>query len=174
MTFQLGTMPQNPSPAWTLTIEFVDSDVVAPPATVPVLREHIAPASPTALVADILRDTGLAVAWRSLADDAAAADRFKEVSEAYSVLSDETKRKQYDQMRRNPFGQYQGGRRTQSPGQSGDPNGSFFSFDTGTGFEDLFGGAGGGVTDFFGRMFGGEQEPGTSTRTRRRPVRRGP
>lgn len=54
-------------------IEFVDSDVVAPPATVPVLREHIAPASPTALVADILRDTGLAVAWRSLADDAAAA-----------------------------------------------------------------------------------------------------
>src|SRR5512138_572349 len=40
-------------------------------------------------------------------NDPQAADRFKEVGEAYAVLSDETKRKQYDQMRRmGPLGGY--------------------------------------------------------------------
>jgi len=40
-------------------------------------------------------------------NDPQAADRFKEVGEAYAVLSDETKRKQYDQMRRmGPLGSY--------------------------------------------------------------------
>ena len=39
-------------------------------------------------------------------NDAQAAERFKEISEAYSVLSDDKKRKQYDQMRR--FGAFGG------------------------------------------------------------------
>jgi molecular chaperone DnaJ len=39
-------------------------------------------------------------------NDASAAERFKEISEAYSVLSDDDKRKQYDQMRK--FGGFGG------------------------------------------------------------------
>src|SRR5688500_2931630 len=39
-------------------------------------------------------------------NDASAAERFKEISEAYSVLSDDDKRKQYDQMRK--FGAFGG------------------------------------------------------------------
>ncbi|HVR33586.1 MAG TPA: bifunctional isocitrate dehydrogenase kinase/phosphatase [Acidimicrobiia bacterium] len=54
-------------------IEFVDSDVVAPGVTTPVFRTYHSPGSAAALVAQILRDTGLAAAWRSLEEDAALA-----------------------------------------------------------------------------------------------------
>ena len=44
-------------------------------------------------------------------NDAKAADRFKEIGEAYAVLSDDTKRKQYDQMRKfGPLGNFGFGR----------------------------------------------------------------
>ena len=80
--------------------------------------------------------------------DPKAEERFKEISEAYNVLSDAKQRKEYDEAR-SLFG---GGFRP--PGTGG---GGSFPFDLG----DLFGGADTGagsrsrVGDIFGGMFGG-------------------
>jgi molecular chaperone DnaJ len=83
--------------------------------------------------------------------DEKAEERFKEVSEAYSVLSDEAKRKEYDEAR-SLFGS---GRLRSTPSGAG---GTTSTFD----FGDLLGqmggtggGAGGGLGDLFGGLFGG-------------------
>ena len=78
-------------------------------------------------------------------NNASAAERFKEISEAYSVLSDDEKRKQYDQMRK--YGAFAGlGSRPGGGRPSGsDPSGGNFSF------EDL--GGMGGLGDIFGSIF---------------------
>ena len=74
--------------------------------------------------------------------DAGAEEKFKEISEAYDVLSDEKKRKEYDEAR-SLFGA--GGYRVPG-GQGGVP------FD----LSDLFGGeTGGGIGDLFGSIFRG-------------------
>ncbi len=75
--------------------------------------------------------------------DAASEERFKEISEAYNVLSDEKRRKEYDEAR-SLFG---GGIRT--PGGAG---GQFGGFDLG----DIFGssGSGGRLGDLLGGVFG--------------------
>lgn len=96
------------------------------------------------------------------ANDAKAGERFKEISEAYNVLGDAKKRKQYDEMRQlGAFGSYGGA----SPYGSGRPTGAgsrrgFSTGPAGAGgatsfrFEDFDVGGLGGLGDLFSSMFG--------------------
>ena len=91
--------------------------------------------------------------------DTAAEDRFKEVSEAYDVLSDDKRRKEYDEARAL-FGAGGFSRRGTPGGGAGGPGG--FAFDLG----DLFGQPGaqgaGGLGDVLGGLFGGRAGGRTS------------
>ncbi|MFR8549340.1 MAG: DnaJ domain-containing protein, partial [Lachnospiraceae bacterium] len=100
-------------------------------------------------------DAALKKAYRALAKkyhpdmnpgDAEAEKKFKEASEAYAVLSDPEKRRQYDQFGHAAF--EQGG-----PGGFGGFDGFNFSGDMG----DIFG-------DIFGDLFGGSRRRGGASR----------
>jgi DnaJ-class molecular chaperone len=107
----------------------------------------------------------LALKWhpdRNKASD--AHEKFKEINEAYEVLSNSDKKAKYDQFGHAAFGN--GGGQGSPFGAGGNPFGGGY-YQAGGGninFEDLFGGAGGGFSDpfdifssFFGGGFGGAQ-----------------
>src|ERR1051325_10645066 len=87
-------------------------------------------------------------------NDPKAAERFKEISEAYQVIGDPAKRKQYDQMRQ--LGAFGGGR--PGGGAGGSPFGGGFGGAGGSGgyrYEEFDIGVLGGLGDIFSSMFGG-------------------
>jgi molecular chaperone DnaJ len=87
-----------------------------------------------------------------------AAERFKEIGEAYSVLSDADKRKQYDAMRKNPFGGFARTGGGAATGAAGSQAGGFS-------FEDI--GDLGGLSDIFESIFSrGRRKGGAQGKTR--------
>ena len=94
--------------------------------------------------------------------DSKAEERFKEISEAYNVLSDEKRRKEYDEAR-TLFG---GGPRM--PGSAGTTGG--YNFDLGDLFGNTTGAAGSRLGDLLGGVFG-RGGGGTTTTQQARPRR---
>ncbi|HUQ18374.1 MAG TPA: molecular chaperone DnaJ, partial [Gemmatimonadaceae bacterium] len=90
------------------------------------------------------------------ASDAKAAERFKEISEAHTVLGDAEKRKQYDEMRRlGAFGGFGGFGGGSGPTRSSTRPGAGGAGAQNINFQDFDIGGLGGLGDLFGSIFGG-------------------
>src|SRR5262249_36440879 len=98
-------------------------------------------------------------------NDPKAAETFKEISEAYQVLGDAEKRKQYDQMRRlGAFGGFGGaGAGARRPGGA-QPGPGAGGYGQNIHFEDFDIGGLGGLGDIFSSMFGGGKAGGARAR----------
>ena len=92
-------------------------------------------------------------------DDPNAEEKFKKIQKAYSVLSDEEKRQQYDAQRRFGGGGGFGGGRGFRGQSAGGPE---IRFEQGGNFEEVFGGRGGGLGDIFESFFGGRAGGGAT------------
>jgi len=96
--------------------------------------------------------------------EAKAAERFKEISEAYTVLGDAAKRKQYDEMRRlgafEGFGGFGGSRPGGARPGAGSRAGGAAGGGANVRFEDFDIGGLGGLGDLFSSMFGGGRQGG--------------
>lgn len=90
-------------------------------------------------------------------DDAAAEEKFKEIGEAYEILSNEDKRAAYDRYGHSAF----------DGGRSGGGGGGGGFHDASDIFSQVFGGGGGGFEDFFGG--GGGRRGGGRQRSSKRP-----
>ncbi len=108
-------------------------------------------------------------------NDAKSADKFKEISEAYTTLGDADKRKQYDQMRQlGAFGGFGGGAPRGGAGNAG--RASYGYPPSGGGgaspnFQDFDIGGLGGLGDIFSSMFGNAQRGGGAGARPRGPQR---